>query len=115
DNIHYSEDGRIAWSVFTQDDLAKADATLDDIDGFSEFMRMIKGVEVSLLVTELEPNLTKVSFRSKGQVTINDVARQFQGGGHAFAAGAVLEMSWQKTLETLLPQVQKKIDSTEFN
>jgi phosphoesterase RecJ-like protein len=38
---------------------------------------------------EVEPELTRISLRSKSQrVNVNEIAGQFGGGGHPAAAGA---------------------------
>ena len=39
-----------------------------------------------------KPNGThRISFRSSGMYTVNDVAKIFNGGGHKFAAGASMK------------------------
>jgi phosphoesterase RecJ-like protein len=40
-----------------------------------------------LLLLELAPHETKVSFRSRSGLDVNAVAGQFGGGGHKAAAG----------------------------
>ncbi len=109
DNMKFTEDQRIGWCVISRERLEQAGAQLEDIDGFSEFIRTIKGIEVALLLTELEPGSTKVSLRSKGRVAINDVAQQLGGGGHAYASGVILEKPWSETLRQLLPLVEAKV------
>lgn len=111
DHIEYSEDQHIGWCVLTSDRLKQAEATVEDVDGFSEFIRTIKDVEVSALLTEVEPGKTKVSLRSKGTLAINDVAKKLGGGGHAFASGAQINQPWQDVLGTLLPLLQAKVDA----
>ena len=60
---------------------------LQDIDGFTEFLRGIENVEVSFVITEQKDDSYRVNFRSKGQYIINDIASELGGGGHKFAAG----------------------------
>jgi phosphoesterase RecJ-like protein len=115
DNLNYSHDGRIAWCALTQELLRSAKATKNDIDGFSDFIRTIKGVEVAVLLTELEGGGTKVNFRSKGTIAINDVAGQLGGGGHAFASGALVEESWQKVIAIILPLLEEKTNGLDQN
>jgi len=109
-NIRYTEDRHIGWSVLTGDDLRKAGASLEEVDGFSEFIRTIKGVEISALMTEVAPDQTKVSLRSKGTLEINDIARQLGGGGHAFASGALVNKPWPAVEELLIPLLQEKVN-----
>ena len=58
----------------------------DHTEGFVDILRTIKEVQVSILYLELEENDYKLSFRSKGQTNVEQVARRFGGGGHTNAA-----------------------------
>lgn len=89
--LRYAFDGQLAYMYISQEMLAKAEATLKDTDGLSDYPRTIRGVEVALLFVELEDGRVKISFRSKGNVVINELARALGGGGHAFASGATVE------------------------
>lgn len=109
-NIQYTNDGHIGWGVLTTKDIKKAGATVEEIDGFSEFIRTIKGVEISVLITEVAPDQTKVSLRSKGTLEINDIARQLGGGGHAFASGALVNKPWPAVEGLLIPLLQEKVN-----
>ncbi len=112
--IQYSADHRIGWCVLTKERFAEAGAELDDVEGFSEFIRTIKGVQVSALITEVEPGKTRVSMRSKGSLPINDVAEQMGGGGHAFASGISLDQTWQEVEAQLLPLLEAKVANFNF-
>ncbi len=109
ENIKYSDDQSIGWCVLTGEHLEKVGAKWEDIDGFSEFIRSIEGVEIAALLTELTPERTKVSLRSKGRVSINDVAGRLGGGGHAYASGIILDKPWRQVLELLLPLLEAKL------
>jgi phosphoesterase RecJ-like protein len=44
---------------------------------------------VACVFEEIEPELTRISLRSKNaKVNVNEIAAQFGGGGHPAAAGA---------------------------
>jgi len=107
-HIDYSDDGRVAWCVLTQERFQLAAADLKDVEGFSEFIRTIKGVQISAVIIEVEPDKTRVSMRSKGSVAINDVAEKMGGGGHAFAAGISAEKPWAEVLAELIPLLEAK-------
>jgi phosphoesterase RecJ-like protein len=70
-----------------------ASATNNDIEGFSDFVRTIKGVEVAIMIYEQNVQSCRINFRSKGKFKVNGIANELGGGGHAFAAGAMLEGS----------------------
>jgi len=62
----------------------------EDLDGIVEHPRSIAGTRLALLFRDLGHGKVKVSFRSTGDVDVNRLARQFGGGGHAKAAGAMV-------------------------
>ena len=100
ENLKFAENGKIGYVVINKKIFNESNALFDDSDGLTDFIRGISGVEVSFCITSLES--TKVSFRSRGKYTVNDIAQIFGGGGHYFAAGAEIE-------ELEIDQVVKKI------
>lgn len=114
DNLEYECDGKLAWFTITQNMFEKTGAETWDTEGFPEIPRTIEGVEVSLMFTELEPGKVKVSFRSKGNIVINEVARKFGGGGHNFAAGAVVQQPLENATQSVLEELIKVINSHEL-
>ena len=87
DNLKFSIDNKVCSSVIDKKALTQTDSCLEDIDGFTEFLRTIENVEVSFLITEQTDGSHRVNFRSKGKYIINDIASDLGGGGHKFAAG----------------------------
>ena len=79
--------------------LKQCDADLEDVDGFTDFARSIKGVEVSFMISEINQNKFRINFRSRGKYIINDIAQSFNGGGHKLAAGATVENTTIDKLE----------------
>ncbi|MFB6350553.1 MAG: bifunctional oligoribonuclease/PAP phosphatase NrnA, partial [Bradymonadaceae bacterium] len=60
-------------------------------DGFINYGRSIRGVEVSTQLRELADGNWKVTFRSVGNVDVSELASRFGGGGHRNAAGCVVD------------------------
>jgi phosphoesterase RecJ-like protein len=56
-------------------------------------VRSIQGVEVALMIFESNSENCRINFRSKGNYVVNDIAKSLGGGGHAFAAGALVSGS----------------------
>lgn len=90
-NLKLVQNGRIAWITIPRGILNELGAKPHDTEGFADYPRMIDGVEVSVMFMELDEGRVKVSLRSKGNYVVNTVAQKFGGGGHAFAAGILLE------------------------
>jgi bifunctional oligoribonuclease and PAP phosphatase NrnA len=70
----------------TQKMLQETGATMDHTDGFVDIPRAVKGIEISVLYTQFTDNSFKISFRSKGKVNVEKIAKKFGGGGHMNAA-----------------------------
>jgi bifunctional oligoribonuclease and PAP phosphatase NrnA len=87
DNTKFNTNNKIAYCALNSNSFIKTKSSIEDVDGFTEFLRSIKGVEVSFLLTEQPDKSYRVNFRSKGKHTVNDIAAKFNGGGHKFAAG----------------------------
>jgi phosphoesterase RecJ-like protein len=80
---------RIAYFWLKQADLTRTGADSNDTEGLIDHIRAIEPVVVACVFEEIEPELTRVSFRSKSKdVNVSDIASQFGGGGHPAAAGA---------------------------
>lgn len=72
-----------------------------DVERFVPYALRLKGVRIGLMFTEL-PGQIKISFRSKGDIPINQLAREFGGNGHKNAAGARIDGG---SLETVVREV----------
>ena len=90
-------------------------ATADDIEGLVDYPRDIQGVEVGLLFRETVKGFTKVSFRSNGDVDVNALARQFGGGGHVKASGALVERPIHQVRGEVLEAVRGAIQREDGN
>jgi phosphoesterase RecJ-like protein len=62
----------------------------EDLEGLAEHPRSVGGTRMAIFFRDLGHGKIKVSFRSTGDVNVNEFARQFAGGGHAKAAGALI-------------------------
>lgn len=78
---------RLAWTSIPHALFGASSACEEDTEGIIDQVRSLEGVEVAAVFKEPEPGVVKVSFRSKGAVDVNALARRFGGGGHARAAG----------------------------
>ena len=91
--IKFAVNDKVCYCLLDKEAFIVTDSKIEDVDGFTEFLRAIKGVEVSFLIIEQEKNAFRVNFRSKGEYTVNDIASSFNGGGHKFAAGCKISNS----------------------
>jgi len=88
-SFRLTHNDRIAYFWLKQKDFARTGAERADSEGLIEHIRDIDVVVVACAFEELEPELTRISLRSKnGKVNVNEIAAEFGGGGHPAAAGA---------------------------
>ncbi|MBW6457790.1 MAG: DHH family phosphoesterase [FCB group bacterium] len=110
-NIYFSEDRRVVWFVITRQMLKENGADDADTEGITDFLRMIEGVEVSIMFKERNDGSTRINFRSKGRVSTNAIARRFGGGGHEHASGIVsdrpLKELYSEVVETMVQHVKE--------
>jgi phosphoesterase RecJ-like protein len=86
-SIQLTGDGKIGYMVITQKDFVELDAIESDTENFVNYNLSIENVVLGILFIELK-NGFKVSFRSKGNIPVNLLAKEFGGGGHINASGA---------------------------
>ncbi len=81
------EELKTALIYLTKDDLRKFNYKVGDTEGLVNFALSMDKVNVAVLVTDKDKKV-RMSFRSKGEFSVNDLAREhFNGGGHRNAAG----------------------------
>ena len=80
----------LAWLTMNADALERHSVRSEDLDGIVEHARSIAGTRLALFFRDLGYGKVKVSFRSTGDVDVNRFAKQFGGGGHARASGALI-------------------------
>ena len=90
ERIEVHHDGRIATMSLPKSVLIETKTAESDVDNLTQYVLSIKGVVVGLVFIE-QADGVKISFRSKGDIAINTVAKQFGGGGHKNASGARLK------------------------
>lgn len=107
--VRTSLDGTIAWVGLTRSDLKRTGATYEDTEGFIDFLKYIKEVQFSFFMSEMdgpEDGQVRVSFRSKGDNDVAQIAVHFGGGGHKKAAGCTIKGTLEEATEKILEQIR---------
>jgi len=84
-------------------------AVSSDFDGVIDNLRVTRGVEVAVLITEEEEAKCKVSMRSNHEVNVSAIAQSFGGGGHVKAAGCTVTGSTDEVLEKIIAAVSEQL------
>lgn len=82
-----------------------------EIEELANYSVAIRGGQVGLFIREVKPNFHKVSFRAKGEIDVNLVAKAFNGGGHVRASGCRIEGTKEEVIEKVLLELAKHIKS----
>jgi phosphoesterase RecJ-like protein len=104
------EEGRLAVAVACRGLFENGEAAGEDLEGFVEHLRRVRGVRVAFLLKETTENgtaATRISLRSRGGDDVRAVAAQFGGGGHKNAAGATLPLPPARALAAVLPCIRR--------
>ena len=94
--------GTVAMVHVTGDMFEKTGTGSEFVDGFVEFIKEIGGIEVAVLMRELNKDLYKVSMRGKGKVDVASICNMFGGGGHRNAAGCRIAGTLEEARHKLL-------------
>lgn len=83
-------DGKLAYSYVVRKDFEETETDEYAIEGFSSHLMSLETVIMGIVITETKRGV-KLSFRSKGDIKANELAKEFSGGGHMNASGAFVE------------------------
>jgi phosphoesterase RecJ-like protein len=103
---------RTAYMTLSQDELKRFEVQTGDTEGLVNYGLSIKDVQLSVLMYDRGEEI-KISFRSLGAFSVNELARvHFEGGGHRNASGGSSHLSLDQTLEKflkVLPDYKEKL------
>lgn len=103
---------RTAYMVLSDAELKRFGAQTGDTEGLVNYGLSIKGIRLSVLISDRRDGI-KLSFRSLGEFSVNELARRhFEGGGHRNAAGGQTQLTVEQTLQkflNLLPEYKEQL------
>ncbi len=103
--------GRIATARLLPAMYERAGATHGDAEGLIDYPRSVAGVDAVALVRTLGDGNVKVSLRSRGEVDVEKVARQHDGGGHKNAAGYTVAGDADAALAAAVAALEEALES----
>jgi phosphoesterase RecJ-like protein len=105
---------RIAYFWLRKEDFARTGADSADSEGLIDHIRAIEPVVVACVFEEIEPELTRISLRSKSdKVNVDTIAARFGGGGHPAAAGARISGKPLSVQRRVVAAIQKALNSAK--
>ena len=82
--------GRIAIVYLDHEMARAAGGTYEDTEGLINLPLTVKEIQAVVFFKQVEGDEYRVSLRSKGDIDIGAVAKEFGGGGHKNAAGCTV-------------------------
>ena len=115
ESLFLEMDGRICIGLIDDGVYAETGTSVQDAEGLVDYARSIDGVAVGVLV-ESRGGVLKASLRAKdARYRVDQVARQFNGGGHASAAGLNVEgMTLEELVQALIEALTKQIATADL-
>ena len=115
-NLKVLKQYHTAYITLSAEDLKRFNAQKGDTEGVVNYALSLKGVKLAAIFKEdIDQGIVKMSFRSKGNFSVNLLAREhFNGGGHTNAAGGISELSLDKVLDkfiSILPLYKQELTS----
>jgi phosphoesterase RecJ-like protein len=109
--------GQLA-TLFVDEKLAKAcGGTYDDTEGLINLPLTVKEIQAVVFFKESGPEEWRLSLRSKGNIDVNAVAKDFGGGGHRNASGCTVTGPFEQVKDTvrrkILDQIEKAVGSRQ--
>lgn len=94
-------------------DYQNFDIQRGDTEGIVNYLLMMKKIRLGAFITQ-QPNIIKFSLRSKGDLSVQEIARNhFKGGGHKNASGGSFHGSLRSAIDrfkSVLPEYLNKVD-----
>lgn len=103
---------RTAIITLTRQDYEKFQISRGDTEGLVNYLLQMKNITMAAFIHE-QPTITKISLRSKGNFSVQEIARKhFKGGGHKNASGGYSYIGLRPTVskfKQILPEYQEAL------
>lgn len=114
-NLRVLPEYRTAYMSLSQEELNAYNYKKGDTEGVVNYGLSIQNVVLSaIFIEDKQEGIVKISLRSKGGFSVNEMSRvHFNGGGHTNAAGGRSYLSLKETIEqfiSILPQYKNALN-----
>jgi phosphoesterase RecJ-like protein len=113
-NLKVIPEYRTAYITLSQEELNAFNFKKGDTEGFVNYGLSLKGIIFAAIFIEShQDEIIKISLRSKGDFSVNELSRtHFNGGGHTNAAGGRSELNLKETIDkfiSILPNYKQDL------
>ncbi|TXE09908.1 bifunctional oligoribonuclease/PAP phosphatase NrnA [Seonamhaeicola algicola] len=115
-NLKIVPEYKAAYITLSQEDLNKYNYTKGDTEGVVNYGLSLDGIVLAaIFIEDKQEGIIKISLRSKGNFSVNEMSRaHFDGGGHTNAAGGKSYLPLKDTVEkfiSILPEYNKALNN----
>lgn len=104
---------KTAYMTLSAEELKRFGSQTGDTEGFVNYGLSIKDIKLSVMIHERKDSV-KLSLRSLGDFSVNEMARKhFEGGGHRNASGGSSALTLDQTLQkflSILPEYKNQLN-----
>lgn len=105
--------GRVIVAKASRELMAKYSAAASDFEGVIDQLRLVKGTQAAILLTENTDGSWKLSMRSRDKVNVSEIAVSFGGGGHIKAAGATITGPVDACLSQVIEKIEEQLKNND--
>ncbi len=110
-HFRLTHNNQIAYFWLKRDDYRRSGADPDESEGLIDHIRDIEPVIVACVFEEVEPNVIRISLRSKSDdVDVSEIAQMFEGGGHKASSGARIQGTPLSVQRRVVQALRKSLD-----
>lgn len=109
ESLELFEGGKIAFMSLSNEKIKSLATKEEDSDGIINTARNIAGVEVAVLLKQLEDGEVRVNLRSNSHVDVSAIAARYSGGGHSRAAGFTAVGDMEQIKAGLLTELKDEL------
>jgi len=111
--MQIDQTGRIAIVYLDHEMARAAGGTYEDTEGLINLPLTVKEIQAVVFFKQAEHDDYRVSMRSKGDIDMGAVAKEFGGGGHKNAAGCSVTGAIDALQKTFVEKILRAIDLQE--
>lgn len=111
--IDYPLEGLLVTAYVNEAMLERVGATWEEVESMIASIRNAEGTQIACIMKDFGDR-TKLSMRSRGQASAQNIAIACGGGGHVAAAGATLMLPFAEAKAKLLEEARKELERVGF-
>ncbi len=111
--VKVEDGGQLAYTSVSQEDFAETGALPSDTEDLVNECLKIAGTQAAFIAIEQANRQVKVSFRSRNNINVAEIAEKFNGGGHRQAAGATLPGPLTQAIAQALTVMKAQLSAVE--